>query len=118
MARTGSETRKKNKHLIARCSEEDLYLANYLAEKAGLSLSAYIHREVLKTENSKGIEPPPLRSQKDTAQIIGLLGQFIQAMRDHCQKGSIPADDPTLHAIMRDIADLKTLCFETLGRKQ
>jgi len=117
MARSGSDKRKKTKHLIARCSEEDIHLANYLAEKAGLSLSAYIHHRVLGKEKTKGSKPP-LRSQKDAAQMIGLLGQIAQGLRDYCQKRNISPNDPFLIATMRDLSDIKATCFEILGRKQ
>ncbi len=117
MVRSGSDKRKKNKHLIARCSEEDIHLANYLAEKAGLSLSAYIHHRVLGKEKKRATKPPP-RSHKDAAQVLGLLGQIAQGLRDYCQKRNIPPDDPFLIAAMRDLSEIKAACFEMLGRKQ
>ncbi|HBN22562.1 MAG TPA: hypothetical protein DD412_04930 [Holosporales bacterium] len=117
MAQSGSNKRKKNKHLIARCDEEEYILASIKAEKAGLSLSAYICHLLFGKEKNKTTRPPP-RSQRDAAQIIGLLGQIAQSLRDYCQKRNIPPDDPILAAAMRDLADIKTLCFDELGRKQ
>jgi len=118
MARSGSETRKKNKNLVARCNEEQFILANYLAEKAGLTRSAYILHRVLQTEKIKSVKPPPRSQQKDTAQILALLGVLTQLIKDHSEANNIPSEDPLLEAIMRDIADIASLCFEELGRKQ
>ena len=86
-------------------------------EVAGVSISAYLKSSALEFPLPRAARRPT-SNHEDVARLIGHLGQLATAFRqasDSEAAALLQAQD--IETAMRDLAGLRLLCFEALGRR-
>lgn len=116
MPGSGSENRQRQITLKARFSDDEAALIREQAARAGVPVASLIRYAVL------GV--PPLRASWEpqinhelAAQLIGRLGQVAAALRASAGTGSSAGVDARIEAAHRDLAEMRTVLFEALGRE-
>lgn len=113
---SGTETRKRDVLMQTRLSQAEATTIRLNADRAGLSVAAYLRSAAL------GMEPPratrrPTVNHKSVALILGQLGRVAQSFREAAEA----ADQRQCHALIdaatRDLAEMRSVCFEALGRE-
>jgi hypothetical protein len=115
MAGSGSDRRKRNKRITVRFNDDEFTIVIRKADKAGLCVGSLIRNKVLDEPAPCSTRRPPI-DRKYLAQLIGLLGETTEALRDHCKAHNIPPDNPYIVASFRDLSEMRYLCLITLGR--
>lgn len=85
-------------------------------ELAGVSISAYLRAAAL--DSSLGnARRRPSANQQEIARLIGELGILATAFRSVAECPDFPADPDAVAAALDDLAEMRLLCFDALGRK-
>ena len=113
MARSGSETRQRQITHKARFTKAESALIREQADRAGVSVAALIRFAVL--------DQPPLRASRmptlnheTAAQLLGRLGQIAS----HLREAELAGESVMLiEAAHRDLAEMRAVLFEALGRE-
>lgn len=99
-----------------RVSPEEAAEIRHLADRVGLSVSAYLRACGLGQKDIRAVRQPPVNRQL-AARLIGELGRLSHEFRRAVDVAD-PADcAATIDAVHRDLAELRTLLFEALGRE-
>ena len=112
MARSGSENRERQISLKARFTAAEAELVRVQAERAGVSVAAVIRHAVLGQTPLRASRGPSI-DKALAAQLLAALGGCATALRDAAGDG---ADDAVLDAAHRDLAEMRCVLFEALGR--
>ena len=56
-------------------------------------------------------------SHQVAARLLGELGRLADGLREVTTRGLIDAGDPHVAAALRDLAEMRTVCFEAMGRE-
>lgn len=115
MAGSGSETRQRPHILKARFTEQEATLVKQQADAAGLSVSAVIRFALLDQTPPRASRTPPM-DRAMAARLIAALGPIACAMRAAADAGDLDLLSETIIAAQRDIAELRVVAFEALGR--
>lgn len=116
MARSGSDRRQRQATLSARFNSQEAEAIRQMADRAGLPVAALIRTALLNPAS------PPLRTRRPTvnhqaaARLLGELGRIAQVFREAGADARIDLDDPRISAALRDLAEMRTVCFEAMGR--
>lgn len=116
MARNGSENRQRPKILAARFNALEAAAIRAMADAAGVPVSTLIRSRVLG-------EAPPRSSRRPTvnhqmaARLLGELGRIADVLRAAAQAGTLTPSNPEVAAALRDIAEMRAVCLEAMGRK-
>ncbi|HMQ92843.1 MAG TPA: hypothetical protein PKA33_17830 [Amaricoccus sp.] len=115
MARSGSENRQRRITLKARFNDAEAALILEQAERAGVSVASLIRYAVL--------GQPPLRSGRNpavghqaAAQLLAGLGQVATELRRAGADAGEAENAAIIEAAHRDLAEMRALLFEALGR--
>jgi hypothetical protein len=115
MARSGSENRQRKTTLSARFNDAEAALVKEHAARAGVAVAALIRYAVLDQKPLRKSRTPPL-DRKLAAQLLGQLGVLATALREASSDDD--AGKPAiLDAVHRDLAEMRAVLFEALGRK-
>lgn len=113
MSRSGSETRKRSVKKGARFTPAEAALIEEQADRAGVSEAAIIRHAVLDQAPLRASRQPSV-NHVQAAQLLGQIGIIASAVRE----AELTTNEPLLvEAIHRDIAEMRTLLFEALGRQ-
>lgn len=113
MSRSGSETRRRTKKLGARFTPEEALLIKAIADRRGTSIAALIRFLLLDEELPRASRQPSV-SHTQAAQLLGQLGFIASGIRN----AELTSNEPLLiDALHRDIAEMRSLLFEALGRQ-
>ncbi len=115
MARSGSENRKRQIPLKARFDEAEAALVRKRAACAGITVAAYIRYVALGQKPLRNSRTPPL-DRKLAAQLLGQLGVLATALRDATGDENA-REAAVIDAVHHDLAELRTVLFEALGRR-
>jgi Mobilization protein NikA len=114
--RSGSETRKRAAVLQARFTQAEAADIRARADRAGTTVASLIRSAVLAAEPPRATRRPTV-NHKAVARMLGELGRVADAFR----QAAGAADQGTCHALIdaatRDLSELRTVCFEALGRE-
>lgn len=121
MAGSGSDTRQRTISLTVRLTPEEASLVRTLADQSGVSLAGIIRYALLNQSPPRATRKSALPTQ-DAARILATLGQIATALRDLAKAGggkagSSEADASLLDAMYRDLADMRVVLFEALGKE-
>ncbi|WP_029032278.1 plasmid mobilization protein [Salinarimonas rosea] len=113
---SGTETRQRKAVLQARFTFAEATAIRINADRAGMSVGAYLRAAVLETEPPRATRRPTV-NHKAVARLLGELGRVAEAFR----QAADAADQRECHALIdaatRDLSELRTVCFEALGRE-
>ena len=118
MPGSGTENRQRQISLKARFTDAEAALIRTQAERAGISVAALIRHAVLDQKPLRASRTPPL-DRVEAARLIAALGSLATALRDVADDAAFSADDPhraALDAAFRDLAELRLLTLEAMGR--
>ncbi len=112
MARSGSEKRERAIQLKARFTEQEAALVREQAARAGVSVAAVIRYAVLDQKPLRASRTPDI-DQETAVRLLAQLGAIASNLREIEMTG----DQVTLvEAAQRDLADMRGVLFEALGR--
>jgi hypothetical protein len=112
MAGSGSDTRQREITLKARFSQAEAALIREQADRAGLSVAAVIRHAVLAEKPLRAARRPSVNHEL-AAQLLGTLGLLAASLREAELAGQ---NVMAIEAAQRDLAELRTLLFEAMGR--
>jgi hypothetical protein len=115
MARSGTEKRQRTKSLSMRFNEQEYAALSQLAEHAGLPLSAHVRTVLLNAPASRATRRPTV-SHKLAARLVGEIGRVGGILHAAAAAGAVDVTNPAIAAALRDLADMRAVCFEALGR--
>jgi hypothetical protein len=115
MARSGSENRQRPITLKARFTQAESALIREQADRAGVSVAAVIRYAVLDQTPLRKSRTPTL-NQETAAQLLGRLGQCATALRQAADAGHPDIHAALIDATHRDLAEMRAVLFEALGR--
>lgn len=115
MAR-GSESRQRQKTLSARFNDQEAEAVRQLADRAGIPVASFIRSATLNVPPPSAVRRPTA-SHKLTARLLGELGRIAETLHAASLAGGLDLDDPRLAAALRDLAEMRTVCFQAMGRQ-
>ncbi|WP_171232304.1 hypothetical protein [Ruegeria sp. HKCCA4812] len=116
MTTSGSEKRKRTSTLTMRLTDSEAALIKACADAAGVSASAYVRHAALHTKPLRKSRTPPLDRQA-AAQMLGQMGQLATAFREVADGADQAEIAAVIEAVHRDLAEMRTVLFEALGRQ-
>lgn len=118
VARNGSETRQRPKILAARFNALEAAAIRSMADAAGVPVSTLIRSRLLGATAA----PAPRASRRPTvshevaARLLGELGRIHELLRAGIERGDLTPSHPLVATAMRDLAEMRAMCLEALGR--
>jgi hypothetical protein len=112
----GSETRQRQKTLSARFNEQEAEAIRQLADRAGVPVASFIRSATLNRPLPAAARRPTV-SQEVAARLLGELGRVAESLRAVAAAGQLDLADPRLSAALRDLADMRAVCFQAMGRQ-
>lgn len=116
MVTSGSDKRQRGHVVRVRISDEEHAEIRARADRAGLSVSAYLRSTALDVKPLRA-ERQPAINRREVARLIGELGQLRQAFSDAALHADQKRCTVLIEALSRDFTELRALCFEALGRE-
>lgn len=116
VARSGSDNRRRQKTLSARFNQQETLAVQEAAERAGLPVASLIRERVLGAPAPRAARRPTVNHQA-VARLLVELGRIAQALRDAAESGNVTPSDPHVAAALRDLAEMRCVCMEALGRE-
>ncbi|KUO69411.1 MAG: hypothetical protein APF80_08325 [Alphaproteobacteria bacterium BRH_c36] len=113
---SGSETRQRTAVLQARFTEAEAGAIRASAERAGMSIGTYIRSALLETEPPRATRRPTV-NHKAVSRLLGELGRVAEAFRQAAEAADQRQSHALIDAASRDLSELRTVCFEALGRE-
>lgn len=115
MAGSGSENRQRQRSLKARFTAAEASLIEDQAARAGVTVAALIRHAVLAQPPLRAARHPPV-GRAVAAQLLACLGALAAALRRCEGAGGSAAPSEEIAAIHRDLAELRAVLFQALGR--
>lgn len=115
MARSGSGRRQRQKTLSARFNEQEATAIRELADRAGTSVAFLIRERLLGGPQPRATRRPTINHEA-VARLLGELGRIAEALRAASAAGSEHEYRALVAAALRDLAEMRVVCFEALGR--
>lgn len=115
MARSGSGRRKRQRTLSARFNEQEAAAVRKLADSAGISVAFLIRARLLDGPQPRAMRRPTVNHEM-AARLLGELGRIAEALRAASAAGSEHEYRALVAAALRDLAEMRVVCFEALGR--
>ena len=101
-----------------RCTQDERAAIKTAAERAGLSVGAFLRSLALGDAGPRAVRRPPIE-RKELARLLGELGKIgsnvNQLARGFNQTGVLPGF-PEILAIQRDIREMRAALMKALGR--
>lgn len=116
MSRSGSNTRKRRKLLSARFNEQEALALRQRADTAGIPLSAYMRSAALGAPAPRATRRPTVNHQM-AARLLSELGRIADELRRAAEAGDLTPSNPEVAAALRDLAEMRAVCLEALGRQ-
>lgn len=116
MKRSGSNRRKRQYQLCIRFNGMEEAAIRARAEKAGTPVAALIRSAVLEQPATRAARRPTV-NQHEVARLIGVLGTIAETLRKASSTGAIEAQNPYISAALRDLAEMRYVCIQAMGRK-
>ena len=116
VARSGSDKRQRQMSLSARFNQQEAQAVREAAELAGLPVASLIRERVLGAPAPRARRRPTVNHQV-AARVLFELARIAQVLREAQECGALSPSDPRVAAALRDLAELRALCFEALGRQ-
>ena len=115
MARSGSGRRKRQRTLSARFNEQEAAAVREVADRAGITIAGLIRGRLLDGPQPRAMRRPSVNHEA-VARLLGELGRVAEALRAASAAGSEHEYRALVAAALRDLAEMRVVCFEALGR--
>lgn len=116
MARNGSEKRMRPKILAARFNELEAAAIRSMADAAGVPVSTLIRQRLLGSAGFPRATRRPTVSHELAARLLGELGRTQDLLRAGIERGDLTPSNPLVATAMRDLAEMRAMCLEAMGR--
>lgn len=116
MTGSGSDTRQRQTTLTARFNDQEAEAIRQMADRAGVPVASYLRAAALNRSPGRAIRRPTV-NHETAARLLGNLGRIAETLRVAAEAGQFDPAEPTIAAALRDIAEMRTVCFEAMGRK-
>jgi hypothetical protein len=116
VSRSGSNNRRRRKLLSARFNEREALVLHQRAAAAGIPLSAYMRSAALGTPAPRATRRPTVNHQM-AGRLLSELGRIADELRRAAEKGDLTPSNPEVAAALRDLAEMRAVCLEALGRQ-
>ncbi|MGE0061413.1 MAG: hypothetical protein AB7T86_04970 [Xanthobacteraceae bacterium] len=116
MARNGSETRQRPKILAARFNALEAAAIRSMADAAGVPVSTLIRHRLLGSTSLPRASRRPTVSHEVAARLLAELGRIHETLRAGVERGDLTPSHPLVATAMRDLAEMRAMCLEALGR--
>jgi hypothetical protein len=118
-SRSGSATRQRSHMMNFRASDAERAELERLAERAGLSVGAYIRSRALSTPTTRATRRPPLE-RAALAQLLGQIGKIgsnlNQIARSENRGRETQWMEEALRQALREWGEMRDAVMQALGR--
>ena len=101
--------------LSARFNELEAAALRAMADAAGISVSSLIRRRVLGAPPPRATRRPSI-SHEMASRLLVELGRIQETLRAGLVRGDLSPSNPAVIAALRDLAELRAVCLEAMGR--
>ena len=115
MAR-GSETRQRHTTLSARFNDQEAEAIRQMADRAGMPVASFIRSATLNAPLPQAARRPTI-SHEAAARLLGELGRIAETLRAASTAGMVDVNNPHVAAALRDLSEMRTVCFQAMGRQ-
>lgn len=116
MARSGSSSRQRQQTLSARFNDQEAEAIRLRADRAGVPVASFIRAAALNAPLPRAIRRPTVNHEM-AARLLGELGRIAEVLRTASAAGHVDPADPHMAAALRDLAEMRTVCFQAMGRE-
>lgn len=116
MKRSGSNKRKRLHQHSIRFDDREQAAIQARADKAGIPVASMIRNAVFEQTAPRAARRPTA-NHKQVGQLIGTLGTVAETLRTAATSGVIDFENPHIRAALRDLAEMRYVCMQALGRK-
>jgi hypothetical protein len=102
--------------LSARFNGQEADAVRQMADRAGASVASVIRYAVLNQPIPRAARRPTVNHEA-AARILGELGRIAETLRGAAGAGRVDPKDPVIAAAFRDLAEMRTVCFQAMGRE-
>ena len=113
---SSSNSRKRNKSIAIRVDETEAAQLTAFAERAGLSVGAFIRQQVIGSEPPRQSRRPPVEKELLSLAMrhMGKIGGNINQLAKHANHGRVPCHHQ-LNEAANAVKDIRTLILDALG---
>jgi hypothetical protein len=112
---SGSENRQRTIALSVRLTPDEAALVHATAGRVGVSVAGLIRYALLQSSPPRASRVPTL-GKEEAARLLGTLGTVASALKEAAQSGGAGFDPARVNAMQSDLADMRAVLLETLGR--
>ena len=117
LAESGSQNRKRRCKRAAALTPEEAAIVDAMADRAGVSVSSLIRCAVLNYPLARAVRRPTINHEV-AARLLGELGSVAEAFRIAAEAQADPGQyEALLDAAARDLAEMRLLWFQAMGRE-
>lgn len=113
---SGSDTRQRQTTLSARFNGEEAEAIRQMADRAGVPVASIIRSATLNLPLTGSARRPTV-SHEVAARLLGELGRIAETLRAASTAGMVDVNNPHIAAALRDLAEMRTVCFQAMGRQ-
>ncbi len=112
---SGSENRQRTIALSVRLTPEEAALVHATAGRVGVSIAGLIRYALLQSSPPRVSRKPTL-GKEEAARLLGTLGMLASALKEASGSCGAGFDRSSVDAMQRDLADMRAVLLESLGR--
>jgi len=113
---SGSDIRQRRTTLTARFNETEAEAIRQMADRAGVTVASFLRAAALNRSAGRATRRPTV-NHETAARLLGNLGRIAEVLRAASHAGQLDPAEPTVAAALRDIAEMRAVCFEAMGRE-
>lgn len=113
---SGSDTRQRQTTLSARFNRTEAEAIRSMADRAGVPVAAFLRAAALNQPFTRAARRPTV-NHETAARLLGELGRIAETLRSAATAGQVDVANPHVAAALRDLAEMRSVCFEALGRQ-
>lgn len=102
-----------------RCTEQERAAIKEAADRAGLSVGAFLRALALGSAGPRAVRRPPIE-RKELARLLGQLGKIgsnVNQLARAYNSSGIQPGFPELVGVRRDVAEMRAALIQALGRE-
>lgn len=113
---SGSDTRQRQTTLSARFNDQEAEAIRLMADRAGVPVTSFIRSATLNAPLPSAVRRPTV-SHEVAARLLGELGRIAETLRAASTAGMVDVNNPHIAAALRDLAEMRSVCFLAMGRQ-
>lgn len=113
---SGSDTRQRQQTLSARFNDQEAEAIRQMADRAGVPVATFIRSATLNVPLPSAARRPTV-SHEMAGRLLGELGRIAETLRAASTAGMVDVNNPHIAAALRDLAEMRSVCFLAMGRQ-